>query len=349
MNELSEKKRAPGRRTGGIRMQKVKIVGTGIYLPKQVVTAEQLDQKMGLRDGWVAKKSGVLSRRYVSDADSISKMGAAAIESALADAGLGLNDLDCIICASASFDQPLPSSASLIKAELAFRDRPIPAYDVDSTCLSFVVALDIVAHLIAAGKYKTVAIVSSEIASRGINFDQPESAALFGDGAAAVIVTATPDGETSGMLMSNLETYEEGAHLTEIRGGGANLHATAYTKQNEKEYLFDMDGRSVFRLSARHIHDFMDRLFQNKFTLADIDLVVPHQASSLGMEHMQKKLEISDEKFMNVIAHYGNMIAASIPVALHEAIQQGRMKRGDKVLLIGTSAGLSIGGIVIEY
>lgn len=330
-------------------MQRVKIVGTGIYLPEQVVTAEQLDEKMGLRAGWVAKKSGVFTRRYVTPKDSISNMGAAAIESALANAGLTLADLDCVVCASASFDQPLPSSASLIKTELDFDGRSIPAFDVDSTCLSFVVALDIVAYLIAGGKYKTVAIVSSEIASRGINFDQPESAALFGDGAAAVIVTATPDGEQSAMLLSNLETYEEGAHLTEIRGGGANLHATSYTKQNEKEYLFDMDGRSVFRLSARHIHAFMDNLFQGKYTLEDIDLVVPHQASALGMEHMQKKLGIVDGKFMNVIAHYGNMIAASIPVTLHEAIQQGRLQRGDKVLLIGTSAGLSIGGIVLAY
>lgn len=331
-------------------MLNVKIVGTGIYLPEQIVTAQQLDERMGLREGWVATKSGVLERHYVSPHHSIAQMAADSIRAALANANLQLSDLDAIICASASYDQPLPSTASLIKEQLNFPvPSVIPAFDVDSTCLSFVLAFDLVSYLIAGNRFRTVAIVSSEIASRGINYDQPESASLFGDGAAAVIVTRTPDDERSSMLASHMETYEQGAHLTEIRGGGARMHATTYTPESEKEFLFDMDGRGVFRMTAHHIHAFMDKLFANRMTFDDVDVVVPHQASGLAMAHMQRKLNIPDHKFINVIARYGNMIAASIPLALHVAIEQGKIQRGQRVMLIGTSAGLSIGGVVFEY
>lgn len=331
-------------------MQKVKISGTGIYLPETIVSAAELDQRMGLRAGWVAKKTGVLERHYVSPHHSIAQMAADAIRAALANANLQLTDLDAIICASASYDQPLPSTASLIKEQLAFpTPSAIPAFDVDSTCLSFVLAFDMVAYLIAGGRFRTVAIVSSEIASRGINYEQPESASLFGDGAAAVIVTATADDEHSKMIASHMETYEQGVHLTEIRGGGARMHPTTYMPQFQKDFLFDMDGRAVFRMSAHYINGFIERLFAKRMTFDDIDVVVPHQASGLAMVHMQKKLGIADDKFINVIARYGNMIAASIPLALHVAIEQGRIQRGQRIMLIGTSAGLSIGGVVFEY
>jgi 3-oxoacyl-[acyl-carrier-protein] synthase-3 len=330
-------------------MQNIKIIGTGLYLPERTVTAAELDDKMSLRSGWVEKKSGVKTRRYVDAHHSIAQMGADAIRSALESANLTLLDLDCIVCGSATYDQPLPSTASLIKEKLQIDDHPIPAFDVDSTCLSFVLGFEMLAYLIAAGRYKTVAIVSSEIASRGLNYEQPESASLFGDGAAAVILTLTPPGESSAMLRSHMETYEKGAHMTEVRGGGQAMHPTQYTPQKHKDYLFDMDGRAVFRISAQNIDGFLQRLLGDDLRLAEIDHVVPHQASGLGLEHMQKKLGIPNHKFVNVIAHRGNMIAASIPVAMHEAIESGRISRGDKVMLIGTSAGLSIGGVVFVY
>lgn len=327
----------------------IRILGTGKYLPSKVVTSAELDEKMGLREGWVEKKSGV-KVRHVVDGEVNSDMAVKAIEQALKNANMKKEDLDCIVSTSASFDQPLPCQASLIKEKMGFQDHPIPAFDIDSTCLSFVVGLDTLSYLVEAGRYKNVVLVSSEISSLAINSEQPESYSLFGDGACAVIISKSTDEETSTIQTSLLETYPEGVHMTEVRGGGTNFHSRHHSEKTKTEYLFDMDGRAVFRLSSRLINGFMERLFNDTgLTVQDMDMVIPHQASGMAMNLMRKKLNVPEEKYMNIIENHGNTISASIPMALHEAIVQNRIKRGDKVLLLGTSAGLSIGGLIFEY
>lgn len=327
----------------------IKILGTGKYLPPKIVTAEEIDQKLGLREGWTARKTGV-KLRHVVNGEVNSDMAVKAIEQALENANIQKEELDCIISTSASFDQPLPCMASLIKEKMNFKDSAIPAFDIDSTCLGFVVGLDTISYLVAAERYKTVVIVSSEISSIATNTEQPESYSLFGDGASAVIITKSSNPDSSAIKAALIETYSEGVHMTEVRGGGSILHSSHYSEKTKNEFLFDMDGRAVFRLSSRIMNGFIDRLFKgSEMTIKDIDMVIPHQASGLAMELMRKKLDIPVEKFMNIIENHGNVISASIPMALHEAIVQNRIKRGDKVLLIGTSAGLSLGGLVFEY
>jgi 3-oxoacyl-[acyl-carrier-protein] synthase III len=327
----------------------IRILGTGKYLPSKTVTSEELDRKLGLREGWVEKKSGV-KVRHVVDGEVNSDMAVKAIEQALKNANMKKEDLDCIISTSASFDQPLPCQASLIKEKMGFENHPIPAFDIDSTCLGFVVGLDTISYLVEANRYKNVVIVSSEICSLAINPEQPESYTLFGDGASAVIISKSSNEEASNIKTSLIETYPEGVHMTEVRGGGAILHSRHYSEQTKTEYLFDMDGRGVFRLSSRLINGFMERLFKDTgLTIQDMDMVIPHQASGMAMNIMRKKLNVPEEKFMNIIENHGNIISASIPMALHEAIVQKRIKRGDKVLLLGTSAGLSLGGLIFEY
>jgi 3-oxoacyl-[acyl-carrier-protein] synthase III len=327
----------------------IRILGTGKYLPLKIVTSVELDRKLGLREGWVAKKSGVKTR-HVIDGEVNSEMAVKSIEQALKNANMKKEDLDCIISTSASFDQPLPCQASLIKEKMGFENHPIPAFDIDSTCLGFVVGLDTISYLVEAGRYKNVVIVSSEISSLAINPEQPESYTLFGDGACAVIISKSLNEETSSIKTSLIETYPEGVHLTEVRGGGSVLHSRHYSEQTKTEYLFDMNGRAVFRLTSRLLNGFMERLFNDSgLTIQDMDMVIPHQASSMAMDIMRKKLGVPAEKFMNIIENHGNIISASIPMALHEAIVQNRIKRGDKVLLLGTSAGLSLGGLIFEY
>ncbi|TWI58069.1 beta-ketoacyl-ACP synthase III [Halalkalibacter nanhaiisediminis] len=327
----------------------IRILGTGKYLPSKIVTSEELDRKLGLKEGWAAKKSGV-KIRHVVDGEVNSDMAVKAIEQALKNANMTKEDLHCIISTSASFDQPLPCQASLIKEKMVFKNHPIPAFDIDSTCLGFVVGLDTISYLVEAERYKNVVIVSSEISSLAINPNQHESYTLFGDGACAVIISKSSKEETSSIKTSLIETYPEGVHMTEVRGGGSILHSRHYSEKNKTEYLFDMDGRAIFRLSSRLINGFMERLFKDSgLTIQDIDMVIPHQASAMAMKLMRKKLDVPEEKFMSIIENHGNVISASIPMALHEAIVQNRIKRGDKVLLLGTSAGLSLGGLVFEY
>lgn len=326
----------------------IKILGTGAYLPKRKVSSEEIDEIIGVKKGWSENKAGVKTRYFVGDETS-SFMGSEAAKQAVKDAGLTLQDIDCIICGSGTMQQPIPSTASLIQEQLGLENSGIPSFDVNSTCLSFITALDMISYTMTAGRYQHVLIVSSEISSGGLNWGQNESSILFGDGAVAVVISNT-NTESSRIISSHIETYSSGAHLSEIRGGGTMLHAKNHNENNKEDFLFDMNGRAIFKLSSKLIPNFMDTLFKGtELSMDDIELVVPHQASAPAMKLIRKKLGVKEEKFMTIFEDYGNMIASSIPLAFHIAIQQGKIHRGDKVLLLGTSAGLSIGGILLEY
>ncbi|RAL24488.1 beta-ketoacyl-ACP synthase III [Thermoflavimicrobium daqui] len=334
-----------------MKPRKVQIIGMGRYLPKRVVTAEELDQKLGLQKGSVAKKSGVSIRHFVED-ETVSQMGALAAKEALKNAGLTLSDIDCIVCTSGVGEQAIPSTASLIYKELDPNHQGIPAFDINSTCLSFVTALDHLSYLIDCGRYQNVLLVSSEIASIGLNWNHAESSMLFGDGAAAAVIGPTPEDEKSRILLSRMETYTQGAHLSEIRGGGSKYHPRTYQGNiNLEDFLFDMDGEAIFKLSARYLPSFIERLFaeDRSITIKDMKIVIPHQASMMAMRLMQRRLGISREQMFIFSENVGNTISASIPMGMYEAIKQQKMKRGDLVMLLGTAAGLSIGSLVYVY
>ena len=327
----------------------VRILGTGKYLPKRQVTAEQLDQKLGLPAGWVEKKSGVRVRHFVTDETS-TQMGAAAATQALQNAGLTFADIDCLVCASGTAPQEIPCTAALLQEELGESDSGVPCFDINSTCLSFVTALDVMSAAMAAGVYKRVLIVSTEISSVGLNWEQKESSILFGDGAAAAVIGLAPDSSSSRILCSRMETYSKGAHYSEIRGGGTLIHPSEYGKGNESDFMFDMDGRKLFRMTSQLLEGFIERVLSNTtISLSEIKAVVPHQASGMAMRIMAQKLGLAPGQMINIIENHGNVIAASIPMALHEAIQEKKVARGDLLLLLGTSAGLSLGGVLLEY
>lgn len=326
----------------------VKILATGQYLPQRAVTAQELAQKIGVSEAWIARKSGVMVRHFVED-ETAAQMGAAAAQAALATAQLTPQDLDCIVCASTVPEQGIPCTAALVQRHLGLGASGIPGFDINATCLSFVVALDTISYLIEAGRYHRVLIVSSEIATLALDWSDPESCTLFGDGAAAVIVEKTPPAESSAILASRLETYGDGADLSRCRGGGSKHHPREYATHPD-HFVFQMDGRAVYRMAAKLLPDFVQRIFQpTGLAMGDMQLVIPHQASVMAMRLLSQQLKIPAEALM-VIAHdHGNTIAASIPMALHEAIRQGRIRRGNRALLLGTAAGLSLGGIVLEY
>lgn len=328
-------------------MRNCKIIATGKYLPEKIVFSNELDLELGLKEGWTYKKSGIVSRRYVAD-ETNSSMGAIAIKRALDQAGLTFRDIDALIYTSGSIEQAIPSTASLIQEQLGELESGVPCFDINSTCLSFVTGLDHLSYAIHFGRYNRVVFVASEIASIALDYEKPESSVLFGDGAVAVVVEKSED--SSKILASRMETYSKGAHQSEILAGGTKIHPRTYSESTKRNFVFQMDGRAIFRLSSRLIEGFMERfLGEGNLQMSDIDFVIPHQASGMAMRIMREKLGIPAEKFMDIIEDHGNMIAASIPCALHEAIERGRIKRGDKVMLIGTSAGLSLGGLVFEY
>jgi 3-oxoacyl-[acyl-carrier-protein] synthase III len=330
-------------------MVRVKLLGTGKFLPKQYTSAEELDLRLQKPMGTVLKTSGVQSRYFV-DGETASDMGFQAATRALSAAGLTLDEIDCIICASGTKEQAMPSTASLISEKLGSKARGTPAFDIDCTCLSFLVALDMMSYALDAGRFEKIMIISTEIASVGLDWNDLESCSLFGDGAAAAIFSCTPDLEQSKILSSSIETYSEGAHLSEIKGGGTKYHPRYFLESDGAPHLFCIDGKKIYKLSAKVLPEFVSQLLkQAKLTIEDIKLVIPHQASLPALKLVRKRLNLGGNQMMITAPKYGNTIASSIPIALHDAIYENRIERGDIVLLLGTSAGLSIGGIVLEY
>lgn len=272
-----------------MQLRHVKIKGTGKYLPERVVSDAELDKILGTTPGWVNKITGVGTRHYVGTDETASYMGARAAEAALADAGLSFSEVDCLVCTSGTKEQPLPSTAVFIQQAMGQADSGVPAFDIDATCLSFLVGLDVMSYMVEAGRYKNVLLVATEIASVGLNWQDKESSALFGDGAAAVVIGPAETGDFSCILHASLKTYSSGARYSEIAGGGTRLHPQNYTAEDALPYLFHMDGQAIFRKASKLLPDFIaDMLGATGNKMDDFKLVIPHQGSAMAMRLLRK-------------------------------------------------------------
>ena len=325
----------------------LKIAGVGRYLPERIVPSDELAPRVGLKDGWIEQKQGIRERRWVTT-ETASEMGAHAVREAVEDAGLTLGDLELIVNASGTPEQAIPDGGPLIQRQLGMGDSGVPCMSIHTTCLSFLTALDTCASLLATGRYRTIALVSSDITSCALNFDHWESSTLFGDAAAAAVLVRTPEGEASALHASRIETYGEGADFTACRGGGSRRHPHN-PKTKPEDNLFHMEGPEVFKLAIQYGPRFLERL-QPGLTggLGDIDLVVPHQASKLALD-AHTMMGMPPEQVMRTLDKFGNCVAASLPVTLYEAIRTDRLVRGNKLLMVGTGAGLTLGGAILTY
>lgn len=341
MSDKSPSFPSPTRPKRGIR-----ILGSGVALPEDCVTSLELDARLGLPPGTVEKKTGV-RRRFVETRQSAAALGAQAARAAMLAAGLAFADLDCLVAASGTPDQAMPSNAALIHRELGLEG--LLAFDLGASCLGFLVALDTLASLIACGHYRRVLVVASDIASCGLDWRRLEASGIFGDGAAA-FVFGPAEGSGSALLGAAFETHSHGAHWCEIPGGGSRHHPDRISEPYAPLCLFHMDGKAVFRLAAEKLPGFVNGLLGAAGTpLAGIDLVVPHQASGHALQFVRRRFGIPAGKMIDIFAEHGNQVAASLPTALHHAIATGRLRRGERALLIGTGAGIGLGGAVICY
>ena len=318
----------------------VKVVGMGRHLPTRVETSEALAPRLGVTAEWIVSHTGV-EQRHVSD----ETMAAMAVHAARQALGGGPPP-DLILNASSVPHQVIPDSSVFIQKELGYTG--IPSFSVHATCLSFPVALHTAASLIEVGAYGRVLIVSSELGSRGRNFEEPESAALFGDGAGAAVLEATPEGEPSELLGFQMDTWPSAASLTEVRGGGTRLHPQD-PATTPADNLFHMDGPAVYKFARRRVAPVFKRLFEQcRVSPKDIKLVVPHQASGRAVA-AASRFGFSPEVVVKRIHKEGNCVAASIPMALAHAVEHDRVRRGDLVLLCGTGAGLSVVALLLRW
>ncbi|NVK32223.1 MAG: beta-ketoacyl-ACP synthase III [Gammaproteobacteria bacterium] len=328
-------------------MRKIRIHSTGHYLPKRVVTSLELDDKLGLEPGTVESRSGVKQRHWVEGENALD-MAEKAVQEAIDRASIGLEDIDAIVCAMSVPHQHIPCSAALLQRRLGLQDSTIPCFDINATCLSFLTALDMLSYAIDAGRFKRVLIVSSEVASVGITWKETEVTSLFGDAAACAIVEFSDDSQSSALLASDMQTYSDGADLCTIRGGGTGLYPTQYNAENHEQYMFTMQGPDVYKLSLRIVPKFVKNIM-NQVEFEEFPLFIVHQASGAALALMKRALHVPEDKFINIIENIGNTVASSLPLTLHHAITSGRLQRGDKFVMGGTSAGISVGVAVFEY
>lgn len=311
-------------------MRKVEIIGYGYYVPSETVEF----------DGQI--------RHRIPEGSSETQLSMAvtAAKNALSKAAIDINEIDCIVATSAVGIQPIPCNAALIHEQIA-KGTSIPAMDINTTCTSFIAAVDAISYLIDAGRYNKVLIVASEKASLGLNPKQKESYELFGDGAAALILSKCEDG-SAGVIYGKQNTWSEGAHDTEIRGGLTNYLPKYYVEGTE-EYFFDMNGLKVLRLAGKKLPKFFED-FQKEsgYSVNDIDMIIPHQASK-ALSMIMSRLGIPKDKYIDIVPEYGNMVSVAIPHAFMWAIDHGKIKKGDTVLLIGTAAGLTASAVLLKY
>ena len=322
----------------------MRIVGTGSAVPGTMLHAAELDQRLGKPAGWTLGASGVESRAVMTSGSQID-LALEASRAALAEAGIEAGGLDLIVSACGIGFQTLPSTAPLIQRGLGVPDGAVATFDIDSTCLSFLTALEVVDGLLQAGRYRRALVVSAEVASRALPWaDQPEVAALFGDGAAAAVLE--PGGAP---MVARFRTYPSAYVACEIGAGGTRFDLVTERQAFDDHAVFRMDGRALFKLTAQHFGGFVeDLLGQAGLTRDQIDLVVPHQASPGALQHMIRLCGFAPDRVVDISARFGNQIAASIPFALDHARREGRVPAGARVLMLGTSAGVSFGGVVME-
>ncbi|MFC4454053.1 ketoacyl-ACP synthase III [Deinococcus sonorensis] len=318
-----------------------RILATAAVLPRRVVTTAEVAALCGLDPQVAMQRTGVRERRWLSGDENALTLGAQAGQAALAAASLAPSDVDLLLNASGSQLQPIPDGAPLLARALGLRGSA--AYSMHATCLSFLVALQHAALLIHAGQARYVLIISSEAGSIGLSWAQPESALLIGDGAAAVLV-GPADHPYQGLEAARFETYPEGADHTRIRGGGSLL-PPGHPQATAEVFTFDMQGRRVLRLASLVVPGFLERLRPGLSQgLPGIDRVVPHQASLAGLELM-RRFGWPEDRVEVTLPTLGNVIAASLPLTLHQALRQ---QQEGTLLLVGTGAGFSVGGLIVR-
>lgn len=326
----------------------VKIAGLGAYLPARRVTSAEMEERLGLTPGWVERRTGVRERRW-NGGETATFQAAAAIREALDGAGVALGDVDAFVGASSGPQQLIPCNAALVQRELGAPEGRSACFDVNATCLSFPVALQSVAPLVAGGLYRAAVVFSTEIASRSLDPCQKESYVLFGDGAAAAVLTRSAPGEVSVLHHARFATFSSGAEHTRFLGAGS-LHHPNDPATTPAMNQFDMDGPAVFRQGSRLIGPFLDAFLEEVgWTRECIDVVVPHQASRHALDLLTERLGFTGAQVVRDIAERGNVIAASMPLALHSAVVSGRVRRGQRVLLVGSGAGLTLGAAAVTF
>lgn len=328
----------------------VHLAATAVYLPRRRVPAEELDEQLGWKPGTAYERNRVRHRYFVSDDETASFMGSTALAEAMDKAGCKAWDLDAILFTGVMSEQPMPSTAILIHKRLGCRVSGTTCLDVNASCAGFLKATEIAASGIHSGLWRRVGVVSVELSSKGLRWDDPDTCTLFGDGAAAAIFEAPEGGSDGAILAIRSETYSGGADFCQMRAGGSRFNVRTPPEEFE-DYLFQMKSRPLLRLVQQQFPRFLEEILAEARDQhhAPVRLVIPHQASAVGLAFLAKQLEHHQIPHLDILSEFGNQVSASIPFALHHSIARNLLHRGDTALLVGTAAGVTFSATLLNY
>ena len=346
----SDEPLAPLQRSpAGKRASPMRIAGLGVARPRETRTSEQLDALFARPRGWTQEQFGIDARGVASADETSSAMAAEAARNAIEAAGWNEGDFDVLIGACGVMEQPIPGTSVLIQHALGLGGSGIAAFDVNQTCLSFLTALDVAAMGFESGRWRRVVIASADIASAGLDEKDPGAYAIFGDGAAAACLEIGDDPHGPGLLSRASETYGDARDLATLKAGGTKIRLEDGLEPFVQASKFHMDAFGIFKAAARHLPAMIDRVLDEAgLDRASVDVIVPHQASHPGLEHVRRLMGGDPNRVVDIFADHGNQIAASLPTALFEAHRTGRLRPGATVLLLGTAAGISLSAMVLR-
>ena len=315
-----------------------RIIGTGSYLPANILTNYDLEKMVDTTHEWIFTRSGIAERRVAAENEMTSDLALQASRKAIEAAGIGVDEIDLIILATTTPDQIFPSTACILQDKLGMKQGA--AFDVQAVCAGFIYALTTADMYIRSGQARTVLVVGAEVLTRLLNWEDRTTCVLFGDGAGAVILRAS---KTPGIIRSKLHTDGSQRCMLEARGhiGKGVVQGDPYIK---------MDGQGVFKFAVKVLSDVVDEVMEElNLPASTIDWLIPHQANIRIMEATAKKLGMGLDKVIITVAKHGNTSAASIPLALDTAVRDGRIKPGQHLMLEGVGGGFAWGAVLMRW
>ena len=326
-------------------MKSAGIIGTGSYLPENIITNDYFVNYLDTTDEWIKTRTGISERRKASPGMATSDLGAIAAQRAIEDAGLEPGDIDMIITATVTPDMLFPSTACIIQDKIKAVNAA--AFDISAACSGFIYGLSIANSFVATGAYKNVLVIGAEVLSAVLNPQDRRTVVLFGDGAGAAVVSEVKEGE--GFLAFDLGADGSGGDVLRVNAGGSAMPASEETIRNEEHYV-KMKGKEVFKFAVKILGVTGKRVLAKAgITNEDVDFLVPHQANIRIVDAALRRFKISKDKTIINLEKYGNTSGASIPIALDEALKEGRIKDGNIVVMVGFGAGLTWASGVMKY
>lgn len=326
---------------------RTRVAGTGSYLPPDVITNFDLEKLVDTNDQWIRERTGIERRHKAAPGIYTSDLAYEASVRAIKDAGLQNSDINMIIVCTVTGDQPTPSTACMLQSKLGI--DAVPGFDLSAACSGFVYGLQMADNLIRNGVYKNVLVVGAEVITRFINYKDRETCILFGDGAGAWVLSQTSPDAKDIILSSHLRADGQLNELFVLPAGGSKIPLSTTALEQDQQYM-RMKGREIFKNAVRTMsHTCAQALEYNNVKAEEVDWLVPHQANQRILEAVADHFDFPRERVVSIVHEMGNTSAATVPVAFDFARQDGRIKRGQTILLTAFGAGLTSGSLLMRF